>query len=234
VEFYIIIFFLILILLILLYVYDVNIKKFKDFVKKEEEKLNLLTGKYPANIEICKYILNKLKNNSVKVEEDKQSATCLYIVATNKIIIANVRNSYTRIQTIAHECLHSIQPKKVLLFNFIYSNIYILYFAITTILIALKIIPANQIFLIIMLILSYLQYFIRSYLENDAMIKAKYLAKEYMEDLSLSSKEEIEQIVESYDKLNNIGIKMTNYDLFFKTIVKIFIVVFVLHIYGGI
>ena len=233
-EFYIIIFILILILLILLYIYDVNIKELKIFVKKEEEKLNQLTVRYPENTEICKYILNKLKNNNVKIEEDKQSNTCLYIVATNKIIIANVRNSYTRIQTIAHECLHSIQPKKMLLFNFIYSNIYILYFAITTILIALKVIPANQIYLIIMLILSYVQYFIRSYLENDAMIKAKYLAKEYLEDVNLSSKEEIEQIVESYDKLNNKGIKMTNYELFFKTIVKIFIMIFVLHIRGGI
>ena len=122
----------------------------------------------------------------------------------------------------------------MLLFNFIYSNLYILYFAITTILIALKVIPANQIFLIVMLILSYVQYFIRSYLENDAMIKAKYLAKEYLEDVKISSKEEIEQIVESYDKLNNKGIKMTNYDLFFKTIVKICITVLALHIRGGI
>ena len=233
-EFYIIIFILILILLILLYVYDVNFKKIKLFVKNEEEKLNPLTEKYPENTEICKYILNKLKNNNVKIEEDKQSDTCLYIVASNKIIIANVRNSYTRIQTIAHEALHSIQPKKMLLFNFIYSNLYILYFAITTILIALKVIPANQIFLIVMLILSYVQYFIRSYLENDAMIKAKYLAKEYLEDVKISSKEEIEQIVESYDKLNNKGIKMTNYDLFFKTIVKICITVLALHIRGGI
>ena len=36
----------------------------------------------------------------------------LYIVATNTILISNIKDTFTRVQTIAHECLHSIQNKK--------------------------------------------------------------------------------------------------------------------------
>ena len=71
-----------------------------------------------------------------------------------------------------------------------------------------------------MILFSYIFYFIRSYLENDAMIKAEFLAKEYMEEIRISTKDEINEIVKSYRRLNNLGIKMTNYKLFLETIVK--------------
>ena len=77
----------------------------------------------------------------------------------------------------------------------------------------------------IMLILSYIYYFVRSYLENDAMIKAKYLAKDYMSEKNITEKEEIDNIIESYEKLNNIGIKTVNYQLMFETIIKVIILV---------
>ena len=97
----------------------------------------------------------------------------MYIAVTNKITIADVKNSYTRIQTLAHECLHSVQNRKILLFNFIYSNIYLLYFFLCTILAVFNKIKNGMLYVSIMLILSYIYYFVRSYLENDAMIKAK-------------------------------------------------------------
>ena len=56
------------------------------------------------------------------------------------------------------------------------------------------------------------------------MIKAEYLAKEYMEEVKISTYDEINRIVNSYNKLNQIGIKMTNYQLFVQTIVKIIII----------
>ena len=202
-----------------------NIKKIKQFAENEENKFNEETNKYPPNIEICKYILKKLNNTKVKVEEDKNSKTSLYIAITDKIIIANVKNSYTRIQTIAHECLHSIQDRKILLFNFIFSNIYMLYFFTITILGILNILKNEMLFLTLMIIFSYIYYFVRSYLENDAMIKAKFIAKEYMQEIKLSSDDNITQIVESYDKLNNMGIKITNFQLMFETIIKVIIVI---------
>ena len=219
-ELVVIIMFLIIILLVIAKIYDVNMRKLKQLAEYEETKFNKLVDKYPSNIEICKLILKKLKNENVKIEENKDVKASLYIAVTNKIVIADVKNSYTRIQTIAHECLHSIQNRKIQLFNFIFSNIYLLYFLIVLILALLNKLPNAILFLGLMVLLSYIYYFIRSYLENDAMIKAKFLAKEIMEDLKISSEDEIQDIVKSYDKINDIGIKMVNFELFLGTIIK--------------
>jgi len=223
-EYIIIIFVLITILLMLAIIYNFNLKKLKSIALEEEAKFNKITDKLPNNIDICKYILNKIDNKNVKIEEDKKQKTCLYIAVTNKIIIADIKGSYTRVQTICHECLHSIQNKKILLFNFIFSNIYLLYFASILLLGIFNKIPNKTVFFSIMLILSYTFYFVRSYLENDAMIKAQYLAKDYMKELQILSKKEIIDIVNSYEKINSLGIKMTNYKLFFETILKTIII----------
>ena len=52
------------------------------------------------------------------------------------------------------------------------------------------------------------------------MIKARFLAKDYMEAVNISTKDEIQEIIQEYDKLNNLGIKTVNYSLFSKTIFK--------------
>ena len=219
----IIIMLLAVVLLVLAKVYDINMRKLKQFVEYEEKKFNKLIDGYPSNIEICKYILNKLNNSTVKIEEDKEAKTSMYIALSDKIIIADVKNSYTRIQTIAHECLHSVQKRKMQVFNFIYSNIYLLYFVITTILAILNKLQDSMLYIAIMILLSYIYYFVRSYLENDAMIKAKYLAKEFMEEVKISSDEEIYKIIKSYEKLNDIGIKTVNYQLMLETLIKVII-----------
>lgn len=221
----IIIMLLAVVLLVLAKVYDINMRKLKQFVEYEEKKFNKLIEGYPSNIEICKYILNKLNNSTVKIEEDKEAKTSMYIALSDKIIIADVKNSYTRIQTIAHECLHSVQKRKMQVFNFIYSNIYLLYFVIVTILAILNKLQDSMLYIAIMILFSYIYYFVRSYLENDAMIKAKYLAKEFMEEVKISSDEEIDKIIKSYEKLNDIGIKTVNYQLMLETLIKVIILV---------
>ena len=155
----------------------------------------------------------------------------MYLVTSNKIFIANLKNSYTRIQTIAHECLHSIQNKKLLWFNFIFSNIYLLYFAIIFLLGIFKVLPYKMLFMAIFLILSLVYYAVRTYLENDAMIKARFLAKEYMEDVKISTKEEIDKIIARYDELNDIGIKFTNFQFLSKILLKVFILVLIFIIF---
>ncbi len=203
------------------YIFDFNIKKIKQIIKNE--KLDKITSKYPENIEICKWYLKKLNNESVKIEENISKESCLYIAITNKILIANIKDSYSRIQTIAHECLHSIQGKKLLLFNFIFSNIYLIYFFIICLLGIFNVLPCKGIFLSILVILGMLYLTVRNYLENDAMIKARYLAKEYMENINISQKEEIDEIINQYDKMNVYGIKATNFKLLSNTLTKIFI-----------
>lgn len=220
-EFGIIIIFLIFALIILKSIFGTNKKQIEEIAKNEE--LDKISSKYPDNIEICKEYLQMLNNESVVVEEDKEATTSLYIAISNKIVIANLKESFTRIQTIAHECLHSIQDRKILLFNFIYSNIYMLYFIIIVILKIFNILPYDIVFLSILITGGFIYYFIRSYLENDAMIKARFLAKEYMENKKISSEEEIEQLVRGFDKLNTIGVKSVNYMLLRNILIEIIV-----------
>ena len=222
-EYIVLLIIAIIIFIILGIMFDVNIKKIKQI--GEDKELDILTQKYPENREICNWYLRKLKNENVKIVEDENSNATLYLVTSNKIFIANLKNSYTRIQTIAHECLHSIQNKKLLWFNFIFSNIYLLYFAIIFLLGIFKVLPYKMLFMAIFLILSLVYYAVRTYLENDAMIKARFLAKEYMEDVKISTKEEIDKIIARYDELNDIGIKFTNFQFLSKILLKVVILV---------
>lgn len=208
-------------LIALWFVLELNIKKVKQI--GDDKELNELTKDFPENIDICRTILNKLGNNSVNIKEDKESKTSLYVVVNNTITIANIRDSFTRIQTIAHECIHSTQSKKMLWFNFIYTNIFMLYFLVISILTLFNVITKPYVFLCILIIMAMIHYFIRSMLETDAMTRARYVAKEYLEENNICSKEEIEKIVTGYDELNSNGIKLVNFDILFRNIIKIII-----------
>ena len=228
-EFIVLLIIVVIIYFIVRFIFDFNMKKIKEI--GENKDLDKLTQKYPDNIEICKAYLKKLNNENVEVEEDKNSNTTLYLVMSNKIFIANLKDSYTRIQTIAHECLHSIQSKKLLWFNFIFSNIYLAYFFIICILAIFKVLPYKMMFLAILIILGFVFYVVRTYLENDAMIKARFLAKEYMHEKGISSQEEIDKIVKKYDELNDIGIKCTNFQLLSNVFLKVIILLVIFLIF---
>lgn len=208
-------------LIILGIIFELNVKKIKEI--GENKELDNLTKAFPDNIEICNKILDKLGNKNVKIKEDKESKTSLYVVINNTITIANIKDSFTRIQTIAHECIHSTQSKKMIWFNFIFTNIYILYFLIIVILALLKVNVDETLLLAILILMGSVQYCIRSMLETDAMIKARFVAKEYLEEEQICSKEQINIIVNEYDKLNNMGIKLVNFDIIARNIVKVII-----------
>ena len=228
-EFIVLLIIVVIIYFIVRFIFDFNMKKIKEI--GENKELDKLTQKYPDNIEICKAYLKKLNNENVEVEEDKNSNTTLYLVMSNKIFIANLKDSYTRIQTIAHECLHSIQSKKLLWFNFIFSNIYLAYFFIICILAIFKVLPYKMMFLSILIIFGFVFYAVRTYLENDAMIKARFLAKEYMHEKGISSQEEIDKILKKYDELNDIGIKCTNFQLLSNVFLKVIILLVIFLIF---
>lgn len=200
---------------------NINIKEIKEIGMDKE--LNKIVEKYPNNEEICRSILKKIKNEKVKTEKNEDSENTMYIALTNKIIIGNTKGSYTRIQTMAHECLHSIQSRRTLMFNFIYSNIYmIFYLIILTMTIAGKL-HNEMLWINIFLIMSLAYYIIRIYLEDEAMYKAKSLAKEYIEDIAISEKEEIITIVNGFERLNNAGIKSVHYSTFIGILLKVII-----------
>lgn len=214
-EFIILLTIFLILTLFLKFIFNYKIKEIKNLGKDEE--LDKIAKKYPNNIELCKEYLEKLKNENVKIEESNSS---LYIAITNKITIANIKDTYTRIQTIAHECLHSIQDRKLLLFNFYFSNFYIIFYLAICILAFLKYLPYRIMFLTILTFLGLIYFMVRMYLENDAMIKARYLAKEYIEEKKISSLEEINKLINGFDKINKIGIKCINYNLFLSIIIK--------------
>ena len=206
---------------ILRYFFDVSIKGIKELAQKPN--LDKIVEKYPNNQQVAQELLKKLNNEKVKIEENENAESSLYIAISDKIFIGNIQKSYTRIQTISHECLHSVQNRKLLIFHFILSNLYLFYFAILAILGILKILPFQMTFLISFVLIGMLFYAVRIYLENDAMIKAPFLAKEYMQGKQISSLEEIEEVMNGYDELNQIGIKAVNYKLFIGIMIKVFL-----------
>jgi len=188
-----------------------------------DSELNEITKTYPKNIDICKEILKKLGNRTTQIEEDLNSDTTLYIAIQDKISIGNTHDSFSRIQTMAHECLHSVQDRKILIFNFIYSNVYFIFFIIICTLVVFKKLSNEILFSNIFLILSFIYYVIRIFLENDAMIKAEFIAKEYMKEQKISSEEEISKVCQGFKELNDGIIKGINCSLFIKIMIKVII-----------
>ena len=195
---------LVLTIILFKFVFKINFKKAKSL--QDNKELEKITDKFPENVEIAKEMLQILRNEDVKIEEAKDTQTSLYIAITNKISIADMKNNYARIQTIAHECLHSCQDRTMLMFNFIFSNINMIYFLVISILTICKVINNQVLQIAILMLFTLIQFAIRSFLEIDAMTRAKFLAKEYMEKKKLCTDKEKEQLLKEYEKINKIGI----------------------------
>jgi len=221
----------IFIIVLVYWVLGINMNKVKEVAENKE--LDEIANRFPENKEICRTILKKLGNEKVKIKEneDKDNKSSLYIAVSDTIFIANIKDTFTRIQTIAHECLHSIQNKRMLMFNFYYSNIYLLYFILSIILTIFGVLRNYNLQIIILTLMGFVYYVIRSYLETDAMTKAKYLAtdymKEYIKENEVCTKEEVEKISNQYEKMNKIGIPATNFILITNTTVKVIIYILV-------
>ena len=201
-----VIFIILLILTIALFkfIFKINFKKAKSL--QDNKELEKITDKFPDNVDIAKEILEMLGNEEVKIEEAKNTQTSLYIAITNKISIADMKNNYARIQTIAHECLHSCQDRTLLLFNFIFSNINMIYFFIITILTVFKIINNQMLQIAVLMLFTLIKFSIRSFLEIDAMTKSKFIAKEYIEKKKICTEGEMKTLLKEYEEINKIGI----------------------------
>lgn len=222
-ELIIVLIILIIVLIIGIYIFDISLKRLKE--AGNNKNCDKIVSKFPNNKEICESILQKIDNKKVKIKESEDKTASLYIAISDTIFIANISKTYTRIQTIAHECLHSIQSRKLLTFNFIFSNIYILYFILSLTLTIFGIFKNYELQIIILSILGFVYYVVRSYLETDAMTKAKYLAEKYMKEYNnennICKAKEIEEVVNEYEKINKMGIPATNFILFVNCIIKI-------------
>lgn len=214
-------------LVLLKIVLNIDFKKIKKLDIRNSKELEVLSKKFPKDEKICTDILEKLGNKDTKVKIEPEYTSSLYTVFNNTITIGKFAQDYMKIQTIAHECIHSCQNKKTLWSNFIISNIYLIYFIIILILEFSNNLPYANIHIVILIFFSFIQSIIRNTLETDAMIKAKYVAKDYIQENKILNKNEEEKLLEEYEKINNIGIPFINYYTISMNIIKIIIFSFV-------
>ncbi len=221
-EYIIISFVIILVAIIIKFALNIkikDIKKLKELAFNKEE-IKILS-KLPESEDIAKSILKRLNNNHTKIKKsDKpEDTTSIYVVLTDNIIIANIKNTITYVQTIAHECIHSVQDKAILWFNFIYTNLYNLFFIVLIILKLFNIIN-EMVWIAIFILTGVVYYIVRSYLENDAMVKAKYVAEDYMKSSNLLTDEEITHVLNKYEEINKIGVKLYLYRLILEVLIR--------------
>lgn len=202
--------------------------KIKDIKKIKEvgydKSMQDINSKIKDNKQICAEILKMLDNKDVIIEEskDEKSQTCLYMVMQDKILLGNINDTFVRVQTIAHECIHSIQNKKLLKFNFILSNFNIIYFIMICLLIIFKVLNKEtaNILLFGLIIIQFAFYIVRSFLETDAMIRAEYLSREYFDRTCILTENEENMVIDKYNQINKVGIKLYNFMLACKSILK--------------
>ncbi len=220
-EYIVIIFLIIMSIIVFKIVFKVRIKEIKRV--NENKELEEFTNKFPENRKVTEEILDMMENKEVTIEEEKDTKTSLYIAITNKIIISDMKNNYGRIQTIAHECVHSCQDRTLLLFNFIFANLNNVYFLVISILTLCSVIHNYMLQISILTILFLIEFSVRGFLEVNAMTKSRFVAEKYIDKKNILLNSEKEKLLKEYDKINNVGIPFTLFYLFSKGLIKIFI-----------
>ena len=203
-----------------------NVKIRKMFAlnnEKNSETLKKISERFPEDKEICNDILKQVKAKNVKVKIDKESYNCFYAVATNSITIGKFKQDIIKIQTIAHECIHATQNKSTLWTNFILSNIYNVYFLVILVLTLFNKVKFTNVLMYVLIMLAIIKFIIRAYLENDAMIRAKYVSKEYLDSKEIFTEKEKEELINKYEQVNKLGIPFYNFYLFSNEILKIIV-----------
>ncbi len=170
-----------------------------DFLKFEkDELLKKLVKKIPENAEITSEILKELGNSTTKIKLDKDIKNSYYVYLKDTIYLAdNERNNtgVSRVCLIAHECKHSVQSKLLQKLNFIFSNIEIILFLVTFILL---IFFDNLPLTIIYTTFALISLIPRIILEIDAVLSSTKIAKKYLE--SKLEEKEAEMIHMQYVK----------------------------------
>ncbi len=210
-------------IIVLKFVLKINYKKAK--VLEDNKELQKITDRFPENIKIAEEMLELLNNKNVKIEEQKNTKTSLYVVITNKILISDLKDNYGRIGTIAHECMHSIQDRSLLMFNFFYSNLVLIYWIVSLILIICNVFSNIQLLSFILLLLLFIQTLIRLYLEIDAMLKSLNLSNEYVKRKKMCLDKEREELINEYKIINDMGIRFYIFKLTTNSFIKVLLIV---------
>lgn len=215
----------ILIALIILYILmGTKLKNIKDLRNKPE--YDDIANKLPHNLEIGKEILKYFNNDHTQIQQEEGTQT-LYVATSDKIFVASEEKNYTRIQTMAHECIHSMQPRTLLLFHFIFSNIYLIANFIIIVLTVFGILPPSMEILNILLIMAILNFTIKIYLELDAMTKAPFITEKILKKYTQITENEKQELLHSYENVNNMAIPYAVINLLFSICMPIIIYIIV-------
>ena len=163
-----------------------NLKEFINYYikgKNSEHDFNEINTRLPSNEVIASQVLKKLDNDKTKLKTDNDIKGNYYVFLNDTIYLSNKNKSgkeYSRITVICHECIHSIQSKKLQMLNFVLSNLEIVVFVICLILnLILKNQNYTQIIYTVIVVLSIIPRFI---LEIHASLGSISLTKKYIEE----------------------------------------------------
>lgn len=200
-----------------------NIKVFNknSDIRKEVDSI---VGKLPDSDIIAKELLEKLNNKKTKSVFDKDIKGNYYVYLNDTIYLSdkqNQKDNYERLCVIAHECIHSVQPKLLQNFNFIISNIEIIIFVLYIFLFLFKI--NNIYFYSIYLALVILSIIPRLILELWAITKAPKLSKKYLEEKNIE-KDNINKVERVYNFSTKILTPFALIQMFFFKIVRLIVI----------
>ena len=203
--------------------------KFKDkihiFNKKSKlrKELDLLISNLPNSNIIAKDLLEELGNKKTKYIFDKDIKGSYYVYLNDTIYLCDKqkeKNNYERLCVIAHESIHSIQPKFLQNLNFILSNLELVCFVVFLILYFLKL---NRLYIYLGYItFAVLSMIPRLILELWALTKAPKLSKKYLEKNSID-KNDVDKVYNLYTFSTKLLMPVAIIGFFTYKLVRMFI-----------
>lgn len=186
--------------------------------------LDSIIEKLPNSEIIAKSLLKNLGNDETKCVFDKDIKGNYYVYLNDTIYLCDRQNkkyNYERLCVIAHECIHSIQPKWLQKLNFIFSNLEIIFFVLAIILYFLKI---TNVYLFSMYIaIAIFSIIPRTVLEIWAMLNAPKLSKKYLEEENFKDGD-IKKVENVYNFSTKLLMPLAIIQMFFFKLLRIVLV----------
>ena len=152
-----------------------------------DDKVSPIVEKLGDNETITNIVLQHVNNYTTKVEKnkDKNQKISFYNVNNDKIVIKDTTDlkDCSRLIQICHECVHSIQDKRILKLHFIFSNINILYFLGTFLYFFYDKRESIRLTLLLIQIFIFIVTFVLKVItESDATYRATIVASDVLKD----------------------------------------------------
>ena len=152
-----------------------------------DDNVSPVVEKLGDNETITNIVLQRINNYTTKVEKnkDKNQKISFYNVNNDKIVIKDTTDlkDCSRLIQICHECVHSIQDKRILKLHFIFSNINILYFLGTFLYFFYDKRESIRLTLLLIQIFIFIVTFVLKVItESDATYRATIVASDFLKD----------------------------------------------------